>query len=61
MRQVNLTKKELKEFVGGYCVLEEESRDINNTNTKTFCSCDYNNKGAISNTNSADNCRCNCI
>jgi hypothetical protein len=61
MEQINLTKEELKEFVGGhYESYKLANDDVNNVNTKSGCMCEYDNR-SLTNSNSVDGCGCRCI
>jgi hypothetical protein len=60
METFNLTKQELENIVGGVGNVSNR-KDIANTNNSHTCICDYVNKGATSNINNVDSCKCQCI
>ena len=61
MKKSNLTKEELKELIGGQLSLQSiASQDVDNNNSYSSCSCSYNNRSVISNTNSVTTCICKC-
>lgn len=57
---MELLKKELEQIKGGVDGVHSTlAKD--NTNTTSLCSCDYNNKNKVINSNQVSNCSCNCV
>ncbi|MDR2145361.1 MAG: hypothetical protein LBE91_02740 [Tannerella sp.] len=56
----NLTKKELKELIGGSCTqMLQQFKSSDNINETAGCICNYDND-SLTNSNAAVGCRCNC-
>ncbi|MDR2907233.1 MAG: hypothetical protein LBU91_04495 [Bacteroidales bacterium] len=60
--KTELTKKELKELVGGQANYQEVAApDVINDNAIFGCRCTYANQSATQNKNSTGGCSCICI
>ncbi|MDR2907234.1 MAG: hypothetical protein LBU91_04500 [Bacteroidales bacterium] len=59
--KTELTKKELKELVGGQANYQEVAApDVINNNAYVDCICTYDNYSAVQNKNSVYGCSCEC-
>lgn len=60
--KAELSPEEQNEFKGGCCVAEHVAEDVVNHNKDWGCTCWYNNRTKVTNTNDANgHCICTCV